>query len=167
MNASESKNQKKLEENQKNQRNQKNQSPGGNPWAQHFSQDFGFFGFFGFFWFSSSFFAFFFQPCSRWKLPSLKTKKIRGKPKKPKKPKKPIPWRKPLGTTFLPRFWFLWFFWFSSSFLFLSQPCSRWKLPSLKTKKPGEMQKKTQKIPWVSSSFSFFLSPVAAVSFGV
>ena len=28
---------KKLEENQKNQRNQKKQSPGGNPWAQHFS----------------------------------------------------------------------------------------------------------------------------------
>ena len=42
---------KKLEENQKKQRNQKNQSPGGNPWAQHFSQDFVFFGFFGFFGF--------------------------------------------------------------------------------------------------------------------
>ena len=133
----------------KNQRNQKNQSPGGNPWAQHFSQDFGFFGIL-------RVFLFFSQPCSRWTLPSLKTKKTRGKPKKPKKPKKPIPWRKPLGTTFLPRlcfFWFLWFFWFSSSFFcFFLQPCSRWKLPSLKTKKTRGKPKKPKKpkkpIPW-------------------
>ena len=42
---------KKLGENQKKQRNPKNQSPGGNPGAQHVSQDFGFFGFFVFFGF--------------------------------------------------------------------------------------------------------------------
>ena len=42
-------NQKKTKETKKVQRNKKNQSPGGNPWAQHFSQDFGFLGFFGFF----------------------------------------------------------------------------------------------------------------------
>jgi len=46
---------KNFKENKKKQRNQKNQSPGGNLWAQHFSQDFGFFGFF----------VFFFRPCSR------------------------------------------------------------------------------------------------------
>ena len=67
MKASESKNQKnskktKKTKETKNQRNQKNQSPGGNPWAQHFSQDFVFFGFFGFFWFSSSFFVSFLSP---------------------------------------------------------------------------------------------------------
>ena len=57
-------------------------------------------------------FWFFSSPCSRRKLPSLKTKKTRRKPKKQRNQKnketeKPIPWRKPLGTTFLPRLCFL------------------------------------------------------------
>ena len=63
-----------------------------------------------------------------------KQKKTRRKPKKTKKPiktkkpKKTIPWRKPLGTTFLLRLWFFWFLCFfcflcfSWSFLFFLSP---------------------------------------------
>ena len=46
----------------------KKQSPGGNLWAQHFSQDFVCVGFLCFLFFS--------PPCSRCKLPSLKNKKL-------------------------------------------------------------------------------------------
>ena len=105
----------------KNRRKQKKQSYGGNLWAESFSQDFVFL-----------FLLVFFEVPFCFLFSSVADESFRvQKPKNSKKTKKTL---EIFGRKINRKIFFCCFLFSSSFYVFFSPPCSRWKLPSLKSK---------------------------------